>query len=232
MRFLSDEPRRSGRATKGQYTKDRDIDDDAPKKKGRGKGTKAKEPEVQDEDDEIIRCVCGHYEEEEDMQRDMICCDNCSAWQHNDCMLLPYPPDQAPDQYYCEQCRPKDHKELLAAIAKGEKPWEEVAKKREAAIAEKASKKKKGGKKGRKSGSRPSEAVSEASPEVESRQTPGKDGKDTQEVQEVQDVKDVKDAASSSAGQKRKHEEPSNGAGTPQVRCTSDWKFFASLTFE
>jgi PHD-finger len=160
------------------------------------------------------------------MQRDMICCDNCSAWQHNDCMLLPYPPDQAPDQYYCEQCKPKDHKELLAAIAKGEKPWEEVARKREAAISEKTSKKKKGGKKGRKSASRPSEVVSEASPEVESRQTPVKD------VKEVQDVPDVKDVASSSVGQKRKHEEPSNGAGTPQVGRGSVWKLNASLIFD
>jgi hypothetical protein len=114
-------------------------------------------------------------------------------------MLLPYPPEEAPDKYYCEQCKPEDHKELLAAIARGEKPWEEVARKREAAEAEKAAKKKKGGKKGRKSGSRPSEAVSEASPEVDTSQTL------------------AKDTGTSSAGQKRKHEEPSNGAGTPQV---------------
>jgi PHD-finger len=129
----------------------------------------------------------------------MICCDSCSAWQHNDCMLLPYPPAPAPEQYYCEQCRPEDHKELLAAIARNERPWEEVARKREAAEAEKASKKKKGGKRGRKSGSRPSQAVSEASQDVGSTQTPDKD------------------AGSGSAGQKRKHEEPSNGAGTPHV---------------
>ena len=115
-------------------------------------------------------------------------------------MLLPYPPEEAPDKYYCEQCRPEDHKKLLAAVARGETPWEEVARKREAAEAEKAAKKKKGGKKGRKTGLRPSAAVSEASPEVDTAQTPGKD------------------AVSSSAGQKRKHEEPSNASGTPQVR--------------
>ncbi|KAF7505502.1 hypothetical protein GJ744_000749 [Endocarpon pusillum] len=195
---MADEPRRSGRATKGQYTKDRDIDEDAPKKKGKGKGSKTKEPEVQDEEDEIIRCVCGHYEEEEDTQRDMICCDSCSAWQHNDCMLLPYPPEEAPDKYFCEQCKPDDHKELLAAIARGEKPWEEVARKREAAEAEKAAKKKKGGKRGRKAGSRPSEVVSEAGLDVDTTQTP------------------AKDVGGGSAGQKRKHEEPANGAGALQ----------------
>ena len=130
----------------------------------------------------------------------MICCDNCSAWQHNDCMLLPYPPEEAPDKYFCEQCKPDDHKELLAAIARGEKPWEEVARKREAAEAEKAAKKKKGGKRGRKAGSRPSEIVSEAGLDVDTTQTPGKD------------------VGSGSAGQKRKHEEPANGAGALQVR--------------
>ncbi len=114
-------------------------------------------------------------------------------------MLLPYPPEEAPDKYYCEQCKPEDHKELLAAIARGEKPWEEVARKRDAAEAEKATKKKKGGKRGRKAGSRPSEAVSEASLDVDMAQTPGKD------------------TGSTLTGQKRKHEEPSNGAGTPQV---------------
>lgn len=207
--FSTDEPRRSGRATKGQYTKDRDIDEDGPKKKGKGKASKTKEPELQDEEDETIRCICGHYEEEEDTQRDMICCDNCSAWQHNDCMLLPYPPDEAPDKYFCEQCRPQDHEDLLAAIARGERPWEEIARKREAAEAEKAVKKKKGGKRSRKVGSRPSEVVSEASPDVDTTQTPGKD------------------VVPSSTGQKRKHEEPSNGAGTPQVSSFASHEFSA-----
>lgn len=114
-------------------------------------------------------------------------------------MLLPYPPEEAPDKYFCEQCKPRDHKELLAAIARGERPWEEVAREREAAAAEKAAKKKKGGKRGRKAGSRPSEAASEASPEVDTTQIP------------------VKDIGGSLAGHKRKHEEPSNGAGAPQV---------------
>lgn len=115
-------------------------------------------------------------------------------------MLLPYPPEEAPDKYFCEQCKPDDHKELLAAIARGEKPWEEVARKREAAEAEKAAKKKKGGKRGRKAGSRPSEVVSEAGLDVDTTQTP------------------AKDVGSGSAGQKRKHEEPASGAGALQVR--------------
>lgn len=135
----------------------------------------------------------------------MICCDGCSAWQHNDCMLLPYLPDEAPDLYYCEQCKPEDHTDLLAAIARDEKPWEEVARKRLAAQAEKAGKKKKGGKRGRKPGPRPSEAISEPSPGVDAKHTP------------------AKDVGSSSTGQKRKHEDPSNGATPSQVNVFILW---------
>lgn len=196
--FLADEPRRSGRATKGQYTKDRDISEEkGATRKGKGKGSKAKaETEVNDdEEDAYVRCICGLYEQEEETERTMICCDKCEAWQHNDCMGLA--DDYAPAQYFCEQCKPEDHKELLAAIARGEKPWEEVARKREAAAAEaeKASKKK-GGKKGRKSGARASD-VHHENQEAEAAQTPG--------------------TSKSASGQKRKLEEPSTSSGTPQV---------------
>src|SRR5947209_2255462 len=195
---FADEPRRSGRATKGQYTKDRDISEEkGAARKGKGKGSKAKaETEANDdEEDAYVRCICGLYEQEEETERTMICCDKCEAWQHNDCMGLA--DDYAPAQYFCEQCKPEDHKELLAAIARGEKPWEEVASKREAAAAEaeKASKKK-GGKKGRKSGARASD-VHHENQEAEAAQTPR--------------------ASKSASGQKRKLEEPSNGSGTQQV---------------
>lgn len=147
--------RRSGRATKGQHNKDRDEADGGPKQKGKAKGKKAKaEPEPEEDEDEIIRCVCGTYEEEEDNPRSMICCDKCSAWQHNDCMGLPE--DYSPAKYFCEQCRPSDHKELLAAIKRGEKPWEDRALERERMKAEKEAKKK-GKKPGRKSGARASD---------------------------------------------------------------------------
>jgi hypothetical protein len=158
----ADEPaRRSGRATKGQYTKDRDISEDLPatKKKGKGKASKSKateqEPE-EEEEDENIRCICGEYDPDEE-GRAMICCDECEAWQHNDCMGLA--DDYAPDKYFCEIHAPQDHKELLAAMARGERPWEENRKRL-------AAPKKKPGKKGRKSGARVSEVPSHASQEV------------------------------------------------------------------
>ncbi|KAJ5773103.1 Zinc finger PHD-type [Penicillium paradoxum] len=156
---MADEPRRSGRATKGQH-KNLELPDD-PGKKGKSKSPKEKstklsaEPtpgpsEGEGEEEEIIRCICGEYEEEEDVERDMICCDQCSAWQHNDCMGLTFMKGQEPDQYFCERCRPENHKVLLAKINAGEKPWEEVAEKRRQEAEEKKSKRKKGKKGGRK----------------------------------------------------------------------------------
>ena len=159
--LYSDELRRSGRATKGQHTKDQEASEEVnTKPKGRKgkKGKKAVEEEDGGEEDAYIRCLCGSYEEEEETERSMICCDNCSAWQHNDCMGLPDDPSYSPEAYYCEQCRPEDHVKLLAAIARGEKPWEEAARRRDPTSAEVEKKK---GKRGRKS------AVSRGSPEAE-----------------------------------------------------------------
>lgn len=92
---ISDEPRRSGRATKGQH-KNLDMVADTPAKKSKARKDKAAKasaeptPGPDEEEEELIRCICGEYEEEEDVERDMICCDKCSAWQHNDCMGLSF----------------------------------------------------------------------------------------------------------------------------------------------
>ncbi|KKZ63370.1 hypothetical protein EMCG_02371 [[Emmonsia] crescens] len=136
------------------------------KRKGKTQGKAQKQtsseptPTPNEEEDEIIRCICGEYEEEEDVERDMICCDKCSAWQHNDCMGLTFPKGQEPAEYFCEQCKPENHKELLDKMARGEKPWEEAARLRALAAEEKKARRKKGGKRGRKS-ARPSDIKSE-----------------------------------------------------------------------
>lgn len=71
--------------------------------------------------------------------------------------------DELPERYYCEQCRPKDHKKLLAQVARGEKPWEERQRQRE--LEEQSKKGRKGkGKKGRKPG-RPSAVQKETTQE-------------------------------------------------------------------
>jgi len=156
----SDEIRRSGRATKGQHTKNIDAAETTPsaKRGAKAKGPKAKavnepSPPADDDGDAIIRCICGYVEEDEEDDRVMICCDMCEAWQHNECMEISEDSNELPDQYFCEQCKPEDHKELLAKVARGEKPWEERVKQREREEAEKKGRKRKGkkGKKGRAS---------------------------------------------------------------------------------
>jgi hypothetical protein len=150
------EPRRSGRATKGQHTKNQDSDAPTPKRlpKGKAKSTKPNSAEPDDDDDDdddeeedaIIRCICGATEDDESGWT-MVCCDNCAAWQHNLCMGIPEDNDLLPESYYCEQCRPGDHADLLAAMKRGEKPWEARQQKRRERDDEK---KKKKGKKGSK----------------------------------------------------------------------------------
>lgn len=142
------EPRRSVRATKGQHTKSFDeLEQAAVPKKRQTKKTnkKAREQEQEEEqEEEIIRCVCGATEQDEDSGEAWIACEECGAWQHNVCVGVSSFDDEIPDHYWCEQCRPHDHKELLEGIAKGEKPWEARRK-----AFEEAKKKKKGGRKGK-----------------------------------------------------------------------------------
>lgn len=167
------EPRRSGRSNKGQHTHNHEILEQqvtTPRKRkslNAGK-SKTKSPakqasEASAEVDDIIRCVCGQYSEEEDVERDMICCDKCSAWQHNDCMGLAFDRGNEPEQYFCEQCRPEDHRDLLDKMASGEKPWEEVAKQREKAAKKVPKAKSRRGKRGTSSSASGTNKASKAS---------------------------------------------------------------------
>ncbi|KZZ97366.1 Spen-like protein [Moelleriella libera RCEF 2490] len=143
------EPRRSVRATKGQHTKSFDELEQnvAPKRRQTKKTKKAQEADQSQEAEEVIRCVCGATEQDEDSGEAWISCETCYAWQHNVCVGVSSFEDEIPDNYWCEQCRPQDHKELLAAMARGEKPWEARRKAHEEEEAER--KKKKGGRRGR-----------------------------------------------------------------------------------
>lgn len=143
------EPRRSVRATKGQHTKPFEQFDhpDAPKQKRGKRGKKATPTDVKEEepdDDEVIRCVCGANEQDEDSGEAWIACDTCGAWQHNVCMGMSVFTEDVPNHYYCEQCKPEMHRELLEGIEKGERPWEV----RRATHDAEAEKKKKRGRKG------------------------------------------------------------------------------------
>ncbi|KAK2824763.1 hypothetical protein FQN49_007500 [Arthroderma sp. PD_2] len=201
---MADEPRRSGRATKGQH-KSLDIEPPQSKRKGKGQGKGQKQssneptPPASNEEDEIIRCICGEYEEEEDVERDMICCDKCAAWQHNDCMGLAFPKGEEPAEYFCEKCKPENHKELLAKINRGEKPWEEAATKRAQEAEERKARKKKGGKRGKKA--RQSDVKSEQGDAA----TTGKEDKRHQPMQQNIAV-EVPPHHEHGITQKRKHE--------------------------
>ena len=146
--------RRSGRATKGQHTKNIETVEATPSKRGgkgsRSKSTKQEATPPEEDADAIIRCICGYVEEDEDDERKMVICDSCEAWQHNECMEISENDDELPDQYFCEECRPEDHQELLLKVARGEKPWEERARQREIEEEERKARRRKGGKKGKK----------------------------------------------------------------------------------
>lgn len=143
------EPRRSVRATKGQHTKSFDELEQAtaPKRRQTKKSRKAQEElEQSQEPEEVIRCVCGATEQDEDSGEAWISCETCDAWQHNVCVGVSSFEDEIPDNYWCEQCKPENHKELLEGMAKGEQPW--IAR-RAAHEEEVANRKKKGGRKGK-----------------------------------------------------------------------------------
>jgi len=98
----------------------------APKKGASKKNTKAasNEPEPEEEeDDSVVRCICGATQD--DGGRMMICCESCEAWQHNECMgVTTNAKELEKVKFYCEQCRPDQYRDLLAALERGEKPWE------------------------------------------------------------------------------------------------------------
>lgn len=220
----TDEPRRSGRATKGQH-KDLDLLGDTPKKLKTKNHPKDKHSKQSDEptpapseEEEIIRCICGEYEEEEDVERDMICCDKCSAWQHNDCMGLSFGKGNEPDQYFCERCKPENHKELLEKIAHGEKPWEEVAETRRRQAEEKKPSRRKKGRRGARG--RPSETKTESRTA-----TPQVAGTSSASSPNLQEVKN--------GAPKRKFEEHEESANEEKVSVASDalkpWNFSLTL---
>lgn len=228
----SDEPRRSGRSTKGQH-KNLDLVPETPAKKSKTKSQTKDKPAkssveptpAPSEEEEIIRCICGEYEEEEDVERDMICCDQCSAWQHNDCMGLTFAKGEEPDQYFCEQCKPENHRELLDKIARGEKPWEEAAEKRRKEAEEKKSRRRKGKRGGRRG--RPSEAKTEASTPARTAASstpapaPASQTEATAATPVSEKPEEAADAQSTSA-QKRKFDEHEE-APTPEPVSAHSW---------
>lgn len=145
------EPRRSVRSTKGQHKALDQLDQPIEPKPRKGKkGKKAAVEKSEEPEEEIIRCVCGATEQDEAVEEPWIACDKCGAWQHNICMGMSIYSEDLNDVYFCEQCKPENHKELLDGVARGERPWEARRDAHEQEVREEEAaeqKRKKGGKK-------------------------------------------------------------------------------------
>lgn len=61
----------------------------------------------------------------------MVCCDECDAWQHNVCMGISEVEELLPEHYFCERCRPEDHRTLYDAVNKGSSPDQVANRRRE-----------------------------------------------------------------------------------------------------
>lgn len=115
-----DEAPQSRRSRRGQDNAPADVETN-PKVEGE------EVEEDQAEENEVTRCVCGQQEypgppeikhsksnhpavdaQSDDAGGLFIQCDVCKVWQHGGCVGIM---DEAhsPDDYFCEQCRPKLH---------------------------------------------------------------------------------------------------------------------------
>lgn len=197
---ITDEPRRSVRATKGQHTKSLDLLDQAtpePKKKSTKKAKKVEK----EEEAEVIRCVCGALESPDGDEDPWIACDNCNVWQHNVCVGITTYDEDIPKNYLCEECDPHFHKELLDGIKHGIKIWEQRRKAYEKMKADEEKEAKKG--KGKKKSKRTSDPKSEVS-----HATNGK-AKSPSTPVPAEVKKDKKDVAAKSSAAKRKNRDDS-----------------------
>ncbi|KAF8633444.1 hypothetical protein AX17_004613 [Amanita inopinata Kibby_2008] len=73
---------------------------------------------AEDEEQGITRCVCGSTEDDPDAGEFMVQCETCKVWQHGLCMGYQSEDQVHDDDYYCEQCRPELHTELLKKLAR------------------------------------------------------------------------------------------------------------------
>lgn len=77
------------------------------------------EPEDEDEE-EVTRCICGfaEYQGEDGQEASsdgfFIQCDKCHVWQHGFCVGI-MGSDFAPENYWCEKCKPDLHKLVIRA---------------------------------------------------------------------------------------------------------------------
>ncbi|PVI00001.1 hypothetical protein DM02DRAFT_655873 [Periconia macrospinosa] len=66
---------------------------------------------IDDQAEDRIRCICEDNYEYDGW--DMVACDECHVWQHTDCMEVRNAKYWKDKRYFCELCRPENHRELL-----------------------------------------------------------------------------------------------------------------------
>ncbi|TFK21977.1 hypothetical protein FA15DRAFT_672019 [Coprinopsis marcescibilis] len=75
-------------------------------------------PQADEEEEQgITRCVCGSSEDDPDAGEFMVQCEGCKVWQHGLCMGYQSEDQVHDDDYYCEQCKPELHMDLLKKLA-------------------------------------------------------------------------------------------------------------------
>ncbi|KAI3618935.1 histone deacetylase complex subunit cti6 [Moniliophthora roreri] len=74
-------------------------------------------PGDEEEEQGVTRCVCGSTgEDDPDTGEFMVQCETCKVWQHGFCMGFESEDQLHDDDYYCEQCRPELHTDLLKKL--------------------------------------------------------------------------------------------------------------------
>lgn len=212
--MLTEEVRRSVRSTKGIHShKEQEIEGNTENSKKKNNTKKAtnkkataasKEPSPaleKNSDGDIIRCVCGATSQDDDDEGEAwVCCDKCEVWEHNVCMGVPTENIDELPHYYCENCAPENHEELLESLARGEKIWEERRKVYEAGKKARKNRKGKGGGTKKKKAD-PKPAVQHTNGQA--KESPAAAGRDTS-------ANAKKDNVERSASTKRKSREDSH----------------------
>ncbi|KAI5448814.1 Histone deacetylase complex subunit [Naganishia albida] len=70
-----------------------------------------------DANGDVTRCICGR---EADIDAMMIQCDHCNVWQHGACVGI-WGDEEAPDEYFCELCKPNLHAPLRRFLRQRQK---------------------------------------------------------------------------------------------------------------
>ncbi|KZP14186.1 hypothetical protein FIBSPDRAFT_116534 [Athelia psychrophila] len=71
-----------------------------------------------EEEPNVTRCVCGSTDDQLQEGEFILQCETCDVWQHGLCVGYENEAQVADINYYCEQCRPDLHQELLRSLAK------------------------------------------------------------------------------------------------------------------